>query len=586
MAYFKIEHSDGTLSKLYLAKVVNIEYINNNIDYTKSFPNIAYYGTPIRNIIKRRQNDTWKLLRDNGEYITSLDIVYTLYDEIVQGQIENVDTLTNIVSSHTLESYRIKYGTRTICVEYFGNGLGIYEPEQNRVQVQPDSFIHMLGTDFKSNNLFLINPNELLLTGGCRYKLKEGTQEQSLSTKYAKGKYIFSDLSLKATTEYNQSGYVFHTKFYGKNIINQYYNDANSSTIGQTGYYPVYRRASDTTSFNTINKLSVGLNTTMAADITDSDPNIDPNAPEDADDSPPKGDSDDSTEAIPIPIPPVIEVMNALIKVYKIEPEQLILLNSELWTSDFLKQLINIMANPIDNIISLGIIFTNKMTVSNEESIYIGNIKSSAVGRLITQPYIQLTSDPIYVPLYYGSWADYSTKITLYLPYYGNTSLPNYVMGKSIQIVYNIDIISLNALIMILCYTQETPVIIQRYSVNIAYRIPISGRDAQAYVSSIFSPNLATAFNFLTNSDGVINGGISGNTCYLDIQYPYIIMERKNKAIPSNYPYVSGAPACYYSILSSLKGFTSVEDIKLDIATATDFEINEIYRLLREGIYI
>lgn len=92
---------------------------------------------------------------------------------------------------------------------------------------------------------------------------------------------------------------------------------------------------------------------------------------------------------------------------------------------------------------ALGTLSTYNITVGNKETGYTGKLLSGG---------ITLDCGSITVSEYSGSFLDYNqyTQISLYLPYMGTVSLDaNIVMGRTINVKYNIDLYSGNLTAMV-----------------------------------------------------------------------------------------------------------------------------------------
>ena len=82
-------------------------------------------------------------------------------------------------------------------------------------------------------------------------------------------------------------------------------------------------------------------------------------------------------------------------------------------------------------------------------------------------------------------------------------------------------------------------------------------------------------------------GNISGGVSLMDDFVPYLIVHRPIQSLAQNYAQNKGYTSNISAALSSLNGYTEVEYIHLDgISGATDAELNEIERLLKEGVII
>lgn len=82
------------------------------------------------------------------------------------------------------------------------------------------------------------------------------------------------------------------------------------------------------------------------------------------------------------------------------------------------------------------------------------------------------------------------------------------------------------------------------------------------------------------------SGSFSGNTGYLGVRRPFIIIERPNMCMPANYQALNGFPAMITMELGTCKGFTRVQQVQLTGMTATNPEQAEILELLKSGVLL
>lgn len=82
------------------------------------------------------------------------------------------------------------------------------------------------------------------------------------------------------------------------------------------------------------------------------------------------------------------------------------------------------------------------------------------------------------------------------------------------------------------------------------------------------------------------SGGFTGNTGFLGVQAPYIIITRPDMCNPDEYGAYNGRPSMMYLYLGNLSGFTQVQNIKLTGIPATNPELGEIAELLKTGVIL
>lgn len=99
--------------------------------------------------------------------------------------------------------------------------------------------------------------------------------------------------------------------------------------------------------------------------------------------------------------------------------------------------------------------------------------------------------------------------------------------------------------------------------------------------------NISNTVGDIMGSKPVIqhSGSFSGNTGYLGVRRPFLIIERPNMCLPEQYQHFNGYPAMITMELSECKGFTRIQQIELTGITATNPEQAEIMGLLKSGVY-
>ncbi len=80
------------------------------------------------------------------------------------------------------------------------------------------------------------------------------------------------------------------------------------------------------------------------------------------------------------------------------------------------------------------------------------------------------------------------------------------------------------------------------------------------------------------------SGSFSGNSGYLGVRRPYLIIERPNMCLPSTYGELNGYPCMMSLNLGNVRGYTRVQQIQLTGMSATNPEQAEILSLLKSGV--
>lgn len=82
------------------------------------------------------------------------------------------------------------------------------------------------------------------------------------------------------------------------------------------------------------------------------------------------------------------------------------------------------------------------------------------------------------------------------------------------------------------------------------------------------------------------SGGFSGNSGYLGVRRPFIIVKRPRIANPEQYGQYNGRPSMVYLNLGSCTGYTEVQSVQLTGLSATNDEMSEIATLLKAGVIL
>lgn len=277
--------------------------------------------------------------------------------------------------------------------------------------------------------------------------------------------------------------------------------------------------------------------------------------------------------------------------------------------------------NPINAIMQLSVYPFDVKALTNAtatESIKFGTVDLGINAYKILPPFNSYMSfSGVKVPSKYHDFWDYEpyTNLYIYIPYCGVHKLSGAYIGKEITIDL---IVEFSTGTCCACVSADG-VIIDYFNGKIGVNIPVTGDNASAFTSRVNSSimnlagsTVATAGGALTGNpiaiasgvaglaqgaldisqvngtDFSISGSSSGNIDTIKPQYPYLIIERNTKLVPSNYGHSIGYNVQKYERLGDLEGFTTVFNPNLsDIADdmSTD-EIEELKNILIGGFYV
>lgn len=356
----------------------------------------------------------------------------------------------------------------------------------------------------------------------------------------------------------------------------------------------------------------------------------------DGDDDPefPDPDKDDDSDDVdPDPIFPT--AATGFVSLYAPTQAQLKSLASYMWSNDFVDLFVKLIENPYESIISIKNVCSDFST-GGSTNIILGNVDTGIQANEITQPYQQIDCGTINLTRYFGNFLDFNpyTSIKIYLPFIGFRELDvDEVMGASLHLYYNIDLLtgSCVALINVTKSISGTNLnsVLYQYDGMIATEIPVTGADYSQVVSAIIkgvasvgasigitaatggtgaaggatllrgalSSEASTAIgtavavnsavDMVSSKINVQHGGsLGGSMGALATKQPYVIIHRVIPKNPTNYAKLHGIPSNAYKTLSSLKGFTKMQDIQIKSTIGSVDETEEIKQLLLEGVVI
>lgn len=117
---------------------------------------------------------------------------------------------------------------------------------------------------------------------------------------------------------------------------------------------------------------------------------------------------------------------------------------------------------------------------------------------------------------------------------------------------------------------------------------PNEQSSTQASFLGISPRNIANTVGQVISSKPHIehSGSFSGNSGYLGVRRPFVIIERPNMCMPENYQHLNGFPSMITALLGSCKGYTVVQQVQLTELYATNPEQAEILELLKSGVIL
>lgn len=329
--------------------------------------------------------------------------------------------------------------------------------------------------------------------------------------------------------------------------------------------------------------------------------------------------SDNESDPVDVPDLPTLDISDlGGFNLFKVSATDIKALFTYLNSHDPGEAILKWIQNPIQGIISLHVLpYPVTVPGGSGNSITILGIDTGVAGYKVA-PYQEWELGGVRVP--YGfdnTFLDYEpyTKVAIYLPFIGIKELDaDEVIGQSVTVTYQFDNVS-GACIAFVSINSAV-----RYSFtgSCAMSLPINQQNwGQAYMAAatiaagalaggvgaagaalaqgaggaeIAASGLMGAvqgsggFGAIQKPTISRSGCISGAAAALGVPHPYIIIERPTKASAANPAPVSGLISGRTLPLSSLSGYNIIEHVHLHGISATGPELEEIEKLLYQGV--
>lgn len=291
-------------------------------------------------------------------------------------------------------------------------------------------------------------------------------------------------------------------------------------------------------------------------------------------------------------------------------------LAAKLWDNNFFVTLLkDFISDPRDGIISLGCVPFD-VTPSGSAEIKVGSFGTGISSAYVDSPYVDIDCGTVNIPAILGGYTDFTpfTDMYLYLPYIGSVQLDTDIyMAQTVGVKYRCDILTGDCVAFVLVGSNVKAV----YNGNIRFGVPITSGDysnmwntflsttagalmgvagaaaagAEAGAVDMVTGAVKGGVGKLSQSAGIkpqiqITGQLQSTNGLLGIQKPYIEIRRPNLCIPADQRAIEGYPSLISQSIGSCVGYTEVEEVHLSIPGATREELEEIERLLKEGVLL
>ncbi len=305
-------------------------------------------------------------------------------------------------------------------------------------------------------------------------------------------------------------------------------------------------------------------------------------------------------------LPELSAVSTGLLSIYTPTLSQLQSLGSFLWSDAFsLDTFKKIFSDPWEAILGLSILGVG-VSGGTDTEVHIGNIDTDIYMPKLSSQYYKFNCGSITLKETWGSYLDYNpyTKVSIYLPFIGTHALNvDDIMGKTINLKYNIDVLSGACVANIQC----GGTVLYSFTGSCSATIPLSGNSYTNMINGILG--VATSIGSMVATGGataplavpamassVVNGAktdvshsgnVSGMAGIMGVKSAYLIMEVPRICIPKNQDKYIGYPTYTTKKVGDLSGYCVFEDIKIrGNSHATMGEIEEVESIMKSGVYL
>lgn len=332
------------------------------------------------------------------------------------------------------------------------------------------------------------------------------------------------------------------------------------------------------------------------------------------------GDWDNESDPIPVPDLPSIDI-TALggLHLYKINASAFASLMSFMNSTEPGAAIAKWFINPIQAI-SACYILPYPIKGTSDTTVTLLGLPTTIAANACP-PWTEWDLGSVYIKTRFGDcFLDYAptTRVSLYLPFCGVKPLnTDDVIGHNVGIVYHFDNLSGTCVVYVTIDTNVR----YTFSGSCAVGVPISQNNwGQTYIAAAtaaagFASGIVSGASGALAAGGNMNtvignaltqgikqsgglsafnakptisrsGSITGSAAALGYNKPFLIIERPVKTKMGDPTPLIGNTTSRVMPLGSLSGFTSIEQCHLHGITATAAELDEIERLLYEGVIL
>lgn len=222
-----------------------------------------------------------------------------------------------------------------------------------------------------------------------------------------------------------------------------------------------------------------------------------------------------------------------------------------------------------------------------------------------TTDYVEIDCGSLSIGEYWANFLDYSCTVKLFLPFVGFVPIENeYWNGGTIKVIYHFNIIDGSFQAYVIATSSKSELqdtVIGQYGGVCCVHMPITGlqysnvvaglvNGTTGAVASGYGGDVAGAVTNALNMamlrpDAPSSNGYNASSSFLSERIPYLLIERPASQFSEMYDKEIGLPLNVKCTLSTVHGFTVIDNPVLHIA-CSDSEYQEIVSLLKNGVIL
>lgn len=296
---------------------------------------------------------------------------------------------------------------------------------------------------------------------------------------------------------------------------------------------------------------------------------------------------------------------SSLWAVYHPTQSQLNAFGSWLWSSDFVEQIKRLFNDPMQAVIGVHKVFA-PIPTGGTRTIVCGYLDSGVSSATVSSQYTEVDCGTVDCREYFGNVFDYDphTKVSIYLPFIGVVPLKvSEVMRSTINVTYGVDVITGACLAKVKVTRDGGGGILYSYGGSCACHYPISSGSYAGIISGIVTSAIGIAGGIATgNPIAAIGGAMAGlHQAHTDVQRsggftgcagamgpkkPYLIIDRPQTKLATNFETYQGKPANSTQFIGDCTGFIRATEVHFSAPGAFDDEAKEVEALLKSGVIL